>query len=160
MGYRGNPRETGCLRAAFVPKGVEMTIEYTDEKRFSVADTERLFKSVGWVSGEYPQRLHKALMGSSTVFTAWDDGRLVGLVRVLDDGEMCAYVHYVLVDPEYHGRGIASELVNRVKERYRDYLYIEVMPEESKNAAFYERFGFSVMPDGVAMQIVNPGVRE
>ena len=137
-----------------------MTIEYTDEKRFSVADTERLFKSVDWVSGEYPQRLHKALMGSPTVFTAWDGERLVGLVRVLDDGEMTAYMHYVLVDPAYHGHGIASRLVNMVKERYRDYLYIEVMPEESKNAAFYERFGFNVMPDGVAMQIVNPGVRE
>ena len=46
-----------------------------------------------------------------------------------------------------------------VKERYRDYLYIEVMPEESKNAAFYQRHGFSIMPDGVAMQICNPGER-
>ena len=75
-------------------------IEYTDEKRFSVEDTERLFLSVGWVSGKYPQRLHKALMGSSTVFTAWDGDRLAGLVRVLDDGELTAYMHYVLVDPD------------------------------------------------------------
>lgn len=133
-----------------------MAIEYTDEKRFTVKDTEHLFTSVGWISGTYPQRLHKALMGSSTVLTAWDGTRLVGLVRILDDGEMTAYMHYVLVDPAYHGQGIASVLVNMVKERYRDYLYIEVMPEESKNAAFYERFGFTVMPDGVAMQIVNP----
>lgn len=133
-----------------------MDIEYTDEKRFTVEDVERLFTSVGWVSGTFPHRLHKALMGSSTVFTAWDGDRLVGLVRVLDDGEMTAYMHYVLVDPAYHGHGIASVLVNMVKDRYRDYLYIEVMPEESKNASFYERFGFTVMPDGVAMQIVNP----
>ena len=76
---------------------------------------------------------------------------------MLDDGEMCAYMHYVLVDPAYHGQGIAGTLVNMVKERYRDFLYIEVMPEESKNAAFYQRFGFKVMEDGVAMQIVNPG---
>lgn len=133
-------------------------IAYTDEKTFSPQDTEKLFLSVGWVSGKYPQRLHKALMGSSTVFTAWDGDRLVGLVRVLDDGELTAYMHYVLVDPEYQGMGIAGKLVGMVKERYRDYLYIEVMPEESKNAAFYERFGFRVMEDGVAMQIVNPGV--
>lgn len=133
-----------------------MAIEYTDEKRFTIEDTERLFSSVGWMSGTFPHRLHKALMGSSTVFTAWDGKRLVGLVRVLDDGEMTAYMHYVLVDPEYHGHGIASVLVNMVKDRYRDFLYIEVMPEESKNAAFYERFGFTVMPDGVAMQTVNP----
>ena len=75
-------------------------------------------------------------MGSSTVFSAWDGDRLVGLVRVLDDTEMVAYMHYVLVDPEYQGHGIADHLVGMVKERYRDYLYIEVMPEESKNATF------------------------
>ena len=132
-------------------------ITYTDQKTFSQEDTERLFLSVGWVSGRYPQRLHKALMGSSCVLTAWDGTRLVWLVRGLDDGEMCAYMHYVLVDPAYHGQGIAGTLVNMVKERYRDFLYIEVMPEESKNAAFYQRFGFKVMEDGVAMQIVNPG---
>lgn len=102
-----------------------MEITYTDEKKFTKEQTQQLFRSVGWVSGEYPERLHKALMGSSTVFSAWDGDRLVGMV----------------------------------KERYRDYLYIEVMPEESKNATFYQKHGFSIMEDGVAMQIRNPGER-
>ncbi len=29
------------------------------------------------------------------------------------------------------------------------------MPEERKNAAFYEKHGFQVMQDGVAMQLCN-----
>lgn len=37
--------------------------------------------------------------------------------------------------------------------------YIEVMPEESKNATFYQKHGFSIMEDGAAMQIRNPGER-
>ena len=118
---------------------------------------QKLFLSVGWVSGEYPERLYKALMHSSTVITAWDAERLVGLVRLLDDTEMTAYMHYVLVDPQYHGQGIAGHMIEMVKEKYKDYLYIEIMPEESKNAAFYQRFGFEKMPDGVAMQICNQG---
>lgn len=44
----------------------------------------------------------------------------MGLVRVLDDTEMVAYMHYVLVDPEYQGRGIAGHLVGMVKQRYHD----------------------------------------
>jgi ribosomal protein S18 acetylase RimI-like enzyme len=76
-------------------------------------------------------------------------------VRVLDDGEMMAYMHYVLVDPEYQGHGIAGHLVEMVKERYANYFYIEVMPEESRNASFYQKHGFGIMPDGVAMQICN-----
>ncbi len=135
-------------------------IRYTNEKSFSAEQVEKLFLSVGWVSGQYPQRLHRALMGSSFVLTAWDGERLVGLVRALDDGELTAYVHYVLVDPAYHERGIASRMIEQVKERYRDFLYIEVMPEESKNKAFYQRFGFRVMEDGVAMQIVNPHMHD
>ncbi|KFI47016.1 GNAT family N-acetyltransferase [Bifidobacterium biavatii] len=133
-----------------------MTIEYTEERKFTQEQVQKLFRSVGWVSGEYPEQLHRALMGSSTVITAWDGDRLVGLVRALDDGAMLAYVHYVLVDPEYQGHGIAGHMVRMIQEKYCDYFYVEVMPEESKNAAFYERFGFRVMTDGVAMQTVNP----
>ena len=94
-------------------------------------------------------------MNSSTVFTAWDGDRLVGLVRLLDDGELVAYMHYVLVHPDYHGRGIAGKMMEMVKEKYKDYLYIEIMPEESRNAAFYEKHGFHAMEDGVPMQWCN-----
>lgn len=132
-----------------------MSITYTEEKRFTQQQVQELFLSVGWISGQYPSRLYKALQNSSTVITAWDGDKLVGLARVLDDTELVAYMHYVLVRPDYHGQGIARALVERVKEKYRDYLYIELMPEERKNAAFYEKLGFQVMEDGVAMQRCN-----
>lgn len=132
-----------------------MKIEFTEQKKFTQEQVQELFLSVGWVSGQYPGRLYKALMGSSTVITAWDEGRLVGLVRALDDGELTAYIHYVLVNPEYHGHGIASRMIELIKEKYHDYLYIEVMPEERKNAAFYQKCGFTLMEDGVALQICN-----
>lgn len=132
-----------------------MNITYSDEKKFTQQEVQDLFLSVGWVFGQYPSRLHKALMNSSTVFTAWDGNRLVGLVRLLDDSEMMAYMHYVLVHPDYQGRRIAGTLIKKVKEKYKNYLYIEVMPEESKNAAFYQKHGFQFMENGVAMQICN-----
>lgn len=132
-----------------------MNIHYTEEKIFTQAQVQELFLSVGWISGQYPERLHKALMNSSTVLTAWKQNKLVGLIRVLDDSEMIAYIHYVLVHPDYQGYQIASSMINSVKEKYKDFLYIEIMPEESKNAPFYQRFGFQRMNDGVAMQLCN-----
>lgn len=48
----------------------------------------------------YPERLYKALMNSSTVLTVWNGERLVGLARVLDDTEMLAQIHYVIVHPD------------------------------------------------------------
>ena len=132
-----------------------MKIQYTDEKIFTQQQVTELFLSVGWISGRYPNRLYKALKHSSTVITAWDREQLVGLVRVLDDSSMLAYIHYVLVHPSYQGKGIAGTMINQVKEKYKDFPYLEVMPEESKNAAFYEQFGFQMMKDGAAMQICS-----
>ena len=98
-----------------------MDIRYIEEKVFTQKQIEELFLSVNWISGKYPDRLYKALLESSTVITAWDKERLVGLVRVLDDGGMLAYMHYVLVHPDYHGNGIAGVMVEKVKEKYRHY---------------------------------------
>ena len=50
---------------------------------------------------------------------------------------------------------VGSGLVERVKERYAGYMFLEVMPKESKNAPFYQRHGFALMEDGRAMQIVT-----
>ena len=128
-----------------------MEITYTDEKKFTKDQIEQLYLLVGWVSAQYPNRLYKALMNSDTVFTAWDGGRLVGLIRAIDDSELVAYLHYILVDPEYQGHGIARRLLDMIKEKYKDYLYIELMPEDKNNVPFYEKNGFEVMEGGTAM---------
>ena len=80
---------------------------YTEEKKFTKEQVQELFLSINWVSGNYPERLYRALMNSSTVLTVWDGERLVGLIRVLDDTAMLAQIHYVIVHPDYQGKGIA-----------------------------------------------------
>ena len=130
-------------------------IVYTEEKKFTKEQVQQLFLSVEWVSGNYPERLYKALMNSSTVLTAWDNEKLVGLIRVLDDTQMLAQIHYVLVNPDYQGKGIAGKMIEYIKEKYKDFLYIEAMPEDKNNVSFYEKHGFSVMENGAAIQICN-----
>ena len=87
---------------------------YTEEKKFTKEQVQQLFLSVHWTSGNYPKRLYKALMNSSTVLTVWDDEKLVGLTRVLDDTEMLAQIHYVLVHPDYQGKGIAGKMIEYI----------------------------------------------
>jgi len=105
--------------------------------------------------GGISAKLYKALMNSQTVLTVWDDARLVGLIRVLDDSEMLAQIHYVLVHPEYQGQGIAGRMVGYIKEKYKNFMYLELMPEDKNNVPFYEKHGFHVMENGAAMQICN-----
>ena len=130
---------------------------YTEEKKFTKEQVQQLFLSVKWISGNYPERLYKALMNSSTVLTVWDAEKLVGLTRVLDDTELLAQIHYVLVHPDYQGKGIAGKMIEYIKEKYKDFLYIEGMPEDKNNAPFYVKHGFSVMENGAAIQICNYG---
>ncbi len=134
-------------------------LNFTEEKTFTQEQVEELFLSVNWISGKYPERLYKALMHSSTVLTVWDDKKLVGLTRVLDDSAMLAQIHYVLVHPSYQGKGIAGQMIEYIKEKYKDFFYIEGMPEDKENVPFYEKHGFSVMENGAAIQICNKNLK-
>ena len=132
-----------------------MTIKYTEERYFTSQHVAELFLSFRWVVCKYPDRLYKALMNSSRVITAWDGDRLIGLIRLMDDSELVCFINYVLVHPEYHGRGIAGQLLEMVKDAYKSYLYINVMIGESKNATFYEKHGFKVKENSLPMQYRN-----
>lgn len=88
-----------------------MKIEYKHTKVFSAAELQRLFLSVNWESGNYPEKLVRAMYNSTQVISAWDGSKLVGLVRALDDGETVAFLHYLLVDPSYQGQHIGDELM-------------------------------------------------
>ena len=78
-----------------------------------------------------------------TVYTAWDKDKLIGLICAMDDGNMNAYVHYLLVHPDYHKMKIGRTLVQMIKEHYRDYLRIVVIAVDQE-IHFYEDCGFEV----------------
>lgn len=130
-------------------------LTYTEDKIFTSEQVQELFLSVNWISGQYPDHLYQALMHSSTVLTVWDGKRLVGLTRVLDDTAILAQIHYVLVHPDYQGQGIAGQMIEYIKEKYKTFLYVEGMPEDRNNVPFYEKHGFHVMKNGAALQICN-----
>ena len=57
-------------------------VAYSDTHVFSETELQRLFRSVGWSSGEYPEKLVIAMRNFETVFSAWDGDDLVGMVCV------------------------------------------------------------------------------
>lgn len=119
-----------------------MNIRYTDQRGFTAEQLERLFLSVEWESGKFPEKLKRAMDSSAAVFTAWDGDRLIGLANALDDGELTAYVHYLLVDPEYQGQGIGTALLELMKKKYADYFHFFLLAEHENLVGYYERTGF------------------
>ncbi len=133
-----------------------MAIEYRDTKEFDAEELAELFLSVEWGSGNFPDRLQQGIRNSDHVISAWDGSRLVGLMNCLTDGFMCAYFHYLLVRPEYQGRGIGAELVRRMLERCSDCL-TKVLISYNEQVGFYERCGFKARTEATAMSITDLG---
>jgi len=131
-----------------------MNITYKDTHDFGREQLEDLFLSVEWSSGHYPDKLVTAMRNFKTVFSAWDGEKLIGMICVMDDGIMTAYVHYLLVDPEYQGKHIGRELVRMVHEKYADYLRIAVIAYNDE-LHFYENCGFKKADDASPMFITS-----
>ncbi len=146
--------ETGAVPPQRGKGSDRMSIEYKDTHEFTRDELERLFLSVGWSSGHYPDKLVAAMRGFATVYSAWDGEKLAGMICAMDDGVMNAYVHYLLVDPAYQGKKIGRTLVGMVKEKYKDYLRIAVIGYDEE-CAFYERCGFVRSTDASPMFITS-----
>lgn len=130
-----------------------MELTYKYDKSYTADDLEQLFLSVDWLSGKYPVRLKKALDNCETVITAWKDDMLIGLINAIDDGELTAYVHYLCVNPEYQGIGIGGELIHRVKEKYKDYLYIILIAENEGLIRYYQKNGFEHLDGRYVLEV-------
>ncbi|MGM9681225.1 MAG: GNAT family N-acetyltransferase [Eubacteriales bacterium] len=131
-----------------------MDINYRDTNVFLEEQLRDLFLSVEWSSGQYPERLVVAMENYKTVYSAWDREKLVGMICVMDDGIMNAYVHYLLVRPDYQRMGIGRELVDMVKSKYVNYLRICLISYEQETP-FYEKCGFKKSGNSVAMNITS-----
>ncbi len=131
-----------------------MAISYKDIHDFKRDDLEDLFLSVEWSSGHFPDKLVVAMKNFHTVYSAWDGDKLVGMICAMDDGIMNAYVHYLLVNPAYHGQTIGRTLVAKVKEHYKDYLRIAVIAYDDESH-FYSDCGFVKSKDASPMFITS-----
>ena len=118
-----------------------MAISYRTSKVFVSSQLEDLFLSVGWSSGQYPDKLVVAMQNSDAVISAWDNDRLVGLINCLSDGILTAYFHYLLIHPDFQDRGIGSQLVKSMLEKYADFAR-KVLIAYDEEVDFYQRLGF------------------
>ena len=77
----------------------------------------------------------------------YDGDELVGFLDVVSNGVTDAYIQDVMVRPDYQGKGIGTELMNRAIQRLKaGHIYmISVIYGEEELRPFYEKFGFYTM---------------
>lgn len=100
-----------------------------------------LYKSNNWSSANKLDALHKAMVHSDTVVTAYLGERLVGLANAISDQSLVVYFPHLLVDPEYHKLGLGGKLIDVMLEKYEGF-HQQMIVADNLVVNFYKRKGF------------------
>ena len=113
-------------------------------RNFNLDEIVSLYKKVGWINYlKLENKLNDAFNKSLLTLCAYEDDKIVGLIRVVGDGISIIFIQDLLVDPLYQGKKIGSLLVKAVLDKYKDVYQIELLTDDTKhNKEFYERLGF------------------
>jgi len=118
-------------------------VRIAEGDRVAVAEYRAIRDAVGW--DDVPvgdEDLQVALDRTWSVTARTADGRLVGLVRVLDDGAVYASVWDMIVVPELQRRGIGRALFDRVIARIGDRRLVALVATPA-GAPLYRAAGFT-----------------
>ncbi len=97
---------------------------------------------VGWPNPPSPEMHLAILRRSDAVVLAIDEesGSVVGFVNALSDGVLNAFIPLLEVLPAYQGRGLGSELVQRMLTQLCDLYAVDLMCDADVQP-FYARLG-------------------
>ena len=115
--------------------------EYTE---FKTDEILQLYTQVGWTAyTEDMPALERGYKNSLLVLAAYENGELLGIVRVVGDGTTIVLVQDILVYPEKQRQGIGTALLKAVLDRYAHVRQIQLLTDNTpKTVAFYRSLGF------------------
>ncbi len=96
-----------------------MAIQYVPVERKHLAGIVQLFEAEGWTSyAEDPATTWRVLTAvGSVALVAVEDGAVVGIVQMLSDGAIQAFMSVLIVAPDRRRRGVGHRLVEEAFSR-------------------------------------------
>ena len=130
----------------------KMAIEYID-KAPTLEEYKEMRRAVNFMV--LSDRIaSNALNNAFHITTVRDNGKAIGMIRVLSDGSYANFITDVIVIPEYQKRGIGTEMVRRTV----DFMKSTLQPGETivlylmsaiGKESFYKQCGFRERPNEV-----------
>lgn len=108
-----------------------------------------LHESVEW--GRFnTDAVNAGLSGSLLILSVYsNDGRLIGIGKVIGDGALSFFIHELIVHPEFQGLGIGRKIMDAVMEYISQHAtqgaYVALMSAKPM-VEFYKSFGFWTRP--------------
>lgn len=117
-----------------------------------------LYRQAGWWTSPEADpdadrdHVRRMITGSHCFLIAMENDDMVGMGRVISDGESDAYLQDITVKTTCRKKGIGTRIVKRLVERIEaDGLKWIGLIAERNTHAFYERIGFKKMPDSIPL---------
>ena len=131
-------------------------VTFSERKDFDPAQLVRLYAQAPWAAGRTADDARAMLAHSDLVLSAWDGSMLVGFGRVLTDYVYRASIWDVIVDKDYQGQDIGTQIMQRILQ-HPDLKRVELFWLCTRDKqAFYEKLGFSAK-EQTGMVWARPG---
>ncbi|MCU0328320.1 MAG: GNAT family N-acetyltransferase [Chitinophagales bacterium] len=116
------------------------------ESAISQEAIRSLYQDAGWTAYTRDiDTLIQGILSSATVILAYDQDKLVGLIRGISDFHTILYIQDILVLSTYQRKGIGRSLMEKllkIHQKERQVVLLTDVNEQTKG--FYAALGFSV----------------
>jgi ribosomal protein S18 acetylase RimI-like enzyme len=118
-----------------------MTITWSqDAASIDWQEMEQLYR-LAPLGNKSAELLQTVFTNSRYKFFVFDSGKLVAAGRALSDGADCSYICDVAVLPDYQGKGLGKEIVNKLVGLSKGHKKIILYSVPGKEG-FYRKLGF------------------
>lgn len=133
-----------------------MVLELEVGARLTAADYRRFRSAVGWTPPPGDDAAIQAALDGTWNVVAREDGQLVGIGRLLDDGALYAAIWDMIVLPGAQRRGVGRAILEQLLE-HASTRTIVVLVATSAGRPLYEEHGFRVESGGSVGMLLRPG---
>ena len=126
-----------------------MDFTIKEYQTYNESEILSLYTSVGWTNyTNHPEMLKNAYANSLKTLGAYENEKLIGIIRVVGDGHSVVFIQDLLVYPEYQRQGIGTALLKQILQDYKHVYQKHLLTENTeKTIQFYKSLGFTMDTD-------------
>ncbi|WP_346916817.1 GNAT family N-acetyltransferase [Clostridium sp.] len=125
-------------------------IKYKEFNSSMIESIKEIYRKESWNAYlKDDEKLIRAFDNSLYTLSAFDDCKLIGLIRCVGDGEHILVVQDLIVDPEYQQHGIGTYLFKTIMHKYSKVRMFMVITdiEDIVDNKFYQSFNLKRLED-------------